>query len=170
MNRARFVVAASIAGATLLGASVVAQQAPPMQSVLAGKKFTPPIKGLAEVQYVKSYGPKVEKGMVVTEFKVKNISNAPIPRLTIAETWYDGKGGIVTGGKGFINGLLQPGEIGTIRVESPYNTAAKQNMLNFSHANGEVKPKLVKSFDEPDKQPSAKNASTAKKPAPAKKK
>jgi hypothetical protein len=165
MNRARFVVAASIVGASVVGPAAQAQQtpaqpAPPMTSVLAGKKFTPPIKGLAEVQYVKSYGPKVEKGMVITEYKVKNVSNAPIPRLTIAETWYDGKGGIVTGGKGFINGLLQPNEVGTIRIETPYNTAAKQNMLNFSHANGDVKPKLVKSLDDPNaKQPAAKTAS-----------
>ena len=166
MNRARFVVAASIVGAALLAASGFAQQAPPMQSVLAGKKFTPPIKGIADVEYVKTFGPKVEKGMVITEFKVKNMSNAPIPRLTIAETWYDAKGGIVTGGKGFINGLLQPGEIGSIRIETPYNTAAKQNMLNFSHANGEVKPKMVKSFDDPaaaKKEPAAKNASVKKK-------
>jgi len=166
MNRARVVVAATIVGASFAGVPAIAQQSPPpMQSVLAGKKFTPPIKGLAEVQYVKSYGPKVEKGMVITEFKVKNTSNAPIPRLTIAETWYDAKGGIVTGGKGFINGLLQPGDVGTIRIETPYSKEAKQNMLNFSHANGEVKPKLVKSLDDAGqaKEPATKNAAAKKK-------
>ena len=43
MNRARFVFAATLAGASLVGVSVFAQtppQAPEMKSVLAGKKFS----------------------------------------------------------------------------------------------------------------------------------
>jgi hypothetical protein len=164
MNRARLVVAASIVGAACLGATAFAQQAPPMQSVLAGKKFTPPIKGTAEVQFTQPVT-KREKDMVVTTIKVKNISNAPIPRLTITETWYDAKNNVVTGGKGFVNGLLQPNEIATIKIETPYNPAMKSNNWNFSHANGEVKPKKVAKLDDAAdaKEPAAKNASAKKK-------
>ena len=56
MKRARFVVAATLAGVSLVGVSLLAQtaQAPEMKSVLQGKKFTPPIKGAADIDYVKS--------------------------------------------------------------------------------------------------------------------
>jgi hypothetical protein len=163
MIRARSVVAATVVGAScFIAGAAIAQQTQPMQSVLAGKKFTPPVKGTAEVEFMRLSGPKVVKDMVITEIRVKNMSSGPIPRLTIGETWYDANRQIVTGGKGFINGLLQPGETQTVTIQTPYNKAAKQNMLNFSHANGDVKPKEVKNLDGP-KQPATKNASATKK-------
>ena len=42
-----------------------------MTSVLAGKKFTPPFKGQAELDYTKPVT-KSEKGMVTTTIMVKN--------------------------------------------------------------------------------------------------
>src|SRR5579864_7879988 len=111
-------VAAALAVASLVAAGVSAQtpqapQAPPMQSILAGKKIVPPVKGQADVDYVK---PKTERkgAMVVTKIQVKNMSAAPIARLKIIETWFDKSGGTIPGGEGVINGLLQPGEVQTI--------------------------------------------------------
>src|SRR5262245_33406743 len=98
MNRARFVAAATLAGASLLGASTFAQttQAPEMKSVLAGKKFTPPIRGEANIDYVKT--PTRREGTtLVTKITVKNTSNAPIPRLRVAESWYDKDGNMIPG-------------------------------------------------------------------------
>ena|SRR2546423_916872 len=168
MNRARFVAAATLASASLLGVSVFAQnppasQPPEMKSVLAGKKFTPPIKGQAEVEFTQPVT-KRNKDMVVTTLTVKNISNAPIPRLTVDETWFDDKQNMVTGGKGFINGLLQPGEVKTVQIETPFNAKMKSNSWTFSHANGAVKPHKVKALDVPAsaKEPAAKNASATK--------
>ena len=43
-----------------------------------------------------------------------------------------------------INGLLQPGEIQTITIETPYNPKMNSNNWNFAHANGTVKPAKVK--------------------------
>jgi hypothetical protein len=168
MTRARIVVAATLVGASFVAgsASALAQtpQAPPMTSILAGKKFTPPIKGQADVEYVKPVT-KREKNEVVTRIIVKNISNAPIPRLTIAETWYSKGGQMVAGSKGFINGLLQPGEVKTIEIRTPMDPKMAQNNWNFSHANGVVKVHLVKSLDDPNakKEPAAKAASATKK-------
>jgi len=110
---------------------------------------------------------KREKDMVVTKIQVKNTSNAPIPRLTITETWYDAGGASVGGGKGAINGLLQPGEVQTIVIETPYNAKMKANNYNFSHANGTIKPHKVAKFGD-EKEPAAKPAS-ATKPAAKKK-
>jgi hypothetical protein len=99
--------------------------------------------------------------MVVTKIQVKNTSNAPIPRLTITETWYDAGGATVGGGKGAINGLLQPGEVQTIIIETPYNSKMKANNYNFSHANGTIKPHAVAKLGT-DEKPAAKPAAATR--------
>jgi len=171
MTRVRTLFAATLASTAIVGAvaAISAQsgqaQTAPLQSVLAGKKFTPPIKGIADVEYTKPVT-KRDKNMVVTKITVKNISSAPIPRLTIDETWFSKDNQLVSGGKGFINGLLQPGEVKTIEIQTPYDAKMNANSWNFSHANGAVKPHQVKTLEDPNaakKEPAAKNASAKKK-------
>ena len=166
MNRAHVMVAATLLGASL-AIGVAAQQtpAPPMTSVLAGKKFTPPFKGQAEVDFTK---PKTTQSkdhkMVITTIEVKNNMNAPLLRLTIDETWYDDKGGLVTGGKGVIS-RLEPGEVGTIKIETPFDPKMKANNYNFTHANGTVKPHRVDKMaaaGDAAKEPAAKPAAKKK--------
>jgi hypothetical protein len=163
MNRARVVFGATLVATLLTAGTALAQatpapapQAPPMQSVLAGKKFTPPIKGEALIEFTAPVT-KREKDMVVTRITVRNAALAPVPRLTIAETWYSGTGAIVTGGKGSVNGLLQPGEIQVITISTPWNKDMKSNNYNFSHANGTVKPQKVAKLEVP-KDPAASTA------------
>jgi hypothetical protein len=159
MNRARHVIAATLVGAVSFASiSPFAQSAgtsgqakpPELKSVLAGKKFTPPIKGQADVDFVKS-PTKREGSTLVTRILVKNTSNAPIPRLTIDETWYDKNNNMIPGGKGIVNGLLQPGEVKTVEVRTPVNPNMNTSTLMFSHANGPVKPHAVKTLEDPDK-------------------
>jgi hypothetical protein len=163
MNRAHVIVAATV----LCGgfATVAfAQSPPPMQSVLAGKKFTPPFKGQAEVDFTK---PKTAQSkdhkMVITTIEVKNNMNAPLLRLTVDETWYDKAGGLVTGGKGVVN-RLEPGEVATIKIETPYDAKMSANNYNFSHANGTVKPHRVEKMAGAGdtKEPAAKPATKKK--------
>jgi hypothetical protein len=167
MTRARLFAAATLVGASLIGVSVFAEQNPPppeMKSVLAGKKFTPPIRGQADVDYVKT--PTRREGTtLVTKIQVKNTSNAPIPRLRVAESWYDKDGNMIPGGDAAINGLLQPGEVQTLEIRTPVNPKMSTSMLQFTHANGTVKPHAVKSLDAPGekKEPAAKTASATKK-------
>jgi hypothetical protein len=164
MIRARSIAAATLVGAMFVGVSGFAQNppAPEMKSVLAGKKFTPPIKGDAKLDFVKT--PTRREGTtLVTKFQVKNMSAAPIPRLRIVETWYDKDGNVIPGGEAVINGLLQPGEIATLELRTPVNAKMASSMLQFTHANGGIpKPHSVKSFDDATKEPAAKNASATK--------
>jgi hypothetical protein len=163
MNRARVAFSAALVATTLATGTALAgqaAQAPPLTSVLAGKKFTPPIKGEAVIEFTQPVT-KREKDMVVTRITVRNASVGPVPRLTVAETWYDKGGAIVSGGKGSINGLLQPGEIQTITIETPYNAKMNGNNFNFSHANGSVKPAKVAKLEVPKTEAAA----TAKPPA-----
>ena len=178
MNRLRSAVAATLVGALCAGGSITSAQtqpgtpasppkAPELKSVLAGKKFLPPIRGEANVDFVKT--PTRREGTtLVTKIQVKNMSSAPIPRLTIDETWYDKKNNLIPGGKGVINGLLQPGEVQTIEIRTPSNPNMSSSMLQFSHANGSVKTHPVRSFDDAVKEPAPKTGAAAK--APAKKK
>ena len=169
MNRARVAFAATVAGAALVGVTTFAQQttpqAPPMQSILAGKKFTPPVRGTAEIEFVKE-ATRREGSTLVTKIHVKNTMNAPIARLKVVETWYDKQGGMIPGGEGVINGLLQPGDVQTIEVRTPVNMNMSSSMLQVTHANGGVpKPHPVKSFVDEKKEPAAKTASATKTPA-----
>jgi len=165
MNRARVVFAATAVCAAFVGGTLIAQQstsqAPPMQSILAGKKFIPPVKGQAEIDYVKS-PTRREGSTLITKITVKNTMNAPIPRLKVAETWYDKQQNMLPGGEAVVNGLLQPGEVQTLEVRTPTNPNFQVQMFMFTHANGGVKPHLVKSLDEAKKEPAAKNASATK--------
>jgi hypothetical protein len=164
MTRARLAIAASLVVASAATTAVLAQTpaAPPMTSVLAGKKFTPPFKGQADVDFTKPVSKNV-KGMVTTTIQVKNNMNAPLLRLTVDETWYDKGGGLVTGGKGIVS-RLEPGEVATVKIETPFDPKMSANNYNFSHANGTVKPHRVEKLaGGAEKEPAAKPATAKKK-------
>jgi hypothetical protein len=151
MNRARFAVAATLVSTTMYAAAAIAgqaTQAPPMQSVLAGKKFTPPVKGEALVEFTT---PQTKRtgGNVVTTIKVRNMAAAPIARLQVVETWYDKDNNVVAGGKGVLTALIQPQEIQTITITTPFNAKMSANNWNFSHANGTVKVAKVQKLEDP---------------------
>jgi hypothetical protein len=153
MTRVRFFFAAATLLLMALGTSVslvsavqTQAPAPPMKSVLAGRKLTPPARGEVVVEYTKPVTKPLKKGeesFVVTTFEVKNVGVAPIARLTITETWFDKNSQVVGGGKGEIPGLFQPGEVKTVAIESVYKPSFNGNGFNFTHANGTVRPKSV---------------------------
>ena len=155
--RARFALAASMAAAAMFGVELIAQTttappaqgtAPPMTSVLAGKKLTPPIRGEAALEWV---DPKPEKkgDMVITKMTVRNASAAPIARLTINETWYNKAGANVTAGRGVINGLLQPGEVAVVEIQTPWKEGMQGFQRQYAHANGTIKPVKVQKLEVP---------------------
>jgi len=150
MNRVHFAVAATLISTTMFAGAVVAAQSTQLTPVLAGKKVVPPIKGEATIDITQPVTKAIPgKSLVQTTIKVKNSSTGPIARLMVAETWYDASGSIVAGGRGVINGFLQPGEVQTITIDTPYSAKMKSNNWNFTHANGTVKPNKVKTLDAP---------------------
>jgi hypothetical protein len=161
MYRARVAVAATFVVTMLCAGSTLAQtvEPPPMRLVLAGRKFVPPIRGEALIEFTAPVTRRV-KDMVVTRVTVKNATPSPIARLTIDETWYDKTTAVLTGGKGVIPALLQPGEVQVIVIETPFRPGMTSNNYTFTHANGTVKPQRVDKLEVPP----AAAASTA--PAP----
>ncbi len=170
MTRVQRFAAALLGAVSVWGLAPAAQtpsgqqpppKAPDFKPILAGKKLTPPVRGAADIDFINS-PTRREGSTLVTRIQVKNTSNAPIARLSVVETWYDKNNNEIPGGKGTINGLLQPGEIQTIEIRTPVNPAMNSSMLQFTHANGTVpKPHPVKSFD--TKEPAAKPAAAPRK-------
>jgi hypothetical protein len=104
-----------------------------------------PVRGSADIQYI---GPVVKpsKDEIVTTFQVKNMSSAPIARLTIEEFWWDKDRNPVSGDKQFLRKPLQPGEVATIVLHTPRKPNMNANNFKFSHQNGDIKPKKVVKF------------------------
>lgn len=182
----RALVAATLAAAfvgviVLDQPAILAQSAPPASSsaaqltpILGGKKFTPPVKGDASIDFTMAQRREGSgaNATIVSKMQVKNTSNAPIARLKVVETWYDKDGNTIPGGEASVNGLLQPGEVQSLELRTPVNLKMTQSKLQFLHANGGIpKPHRVQKLDEAEtaKEPAAKPAA-ATKPTPKKKK
>jgi hypothetical protein len=144
LNRA--LLALTLVVVLFAGVSAVFAQAPPAQSAPPKAVWINPIRGVAEIQYLKPVI-KVEKdGTIVTTFQVKNMSTGPIARLTIEEFWYDKAGNPVSGDKQFLKKPLMPGDVATIVLQTPKNANMNRNSYKFSHQNGDIKPKVVAKF------------------------
>jgi len=150
MNRARIAIGAALAAATVAGIPTLAQnptpKAPEFKSILANRKVVQPFKGQADVEFTASS--KRNNDVVVTTMRVKNLSPAPIARLTVAETWFDKSNNIVAGGQGSLDKMLDPGAVETLTIQTPWNAKMNGNGWAFTHANGTVKPRKVASIAE----------------------
>ena len=164
MIRARFVFVATFVGASLAAGSASAQApaAPDFKPILAGKNFTPPVRGAAEVEFTKPVT-KRNGDTVVDKIEVKNVSKQPIARLTVEAIYYDKAGTVIANGCGFINGLLPAGKVETVVVETPFNAKMNSSNYKFTHANGSVTPKRVDKIDNPDAPAKAAAKAPAKK-------
>ena len=150
MNRTRIAVIATLVGVSLAGPSLLAQKAPEMKPILAGKKVDPPIKGQAEIDFVQPVTRR-NGDVVTTNIRVKNTSAGPIARLTIAETWFDKANGIVSASSGALEKPLDTGAVDTITIQTPWSAKMNGNGYNFIHANGAVKPHRVAKLEDTSK-------------------
>jgi len=162
----RFAVAATLVGVSFTVPSLaLAQKAPEMKSILAGKKVDPPIKGQAEIDFLTPVT-KRNGDVVVTNIKVKNTSLAPIARLSISETWFDKGQAQVASSSGSLDKPLNPGAVDTVTIQTPWSAKMNGNSWQFSHANGTIKPRRVAKLDDTSKgakEPPAKAPATKKK-------
>jgi hypothetical protein len=131
MKGHRFTLLA-VAGAVLLAMSVAEAQT----------KLVSPFRGEAELHYTKPAAQR-KGNMIVTTFKVKNATDAPLAGFKVDEFWYDKAGNPVTGAKTFRHPKpLQPGEVITVTLEVPVNDRMDRNTYQFGHANGKIRPVL----------------------------
>jgi len=150
MNRTRIAVIATLVAVSLAGPSLMAQKAPEMKPLLAGKKVDPPIKGQAAIEFTTT-ATKRNGDVVTTNIKVKNVSAAPIARLSISETWFDKGQTQVASSQGALDKPLNPGAVDTVTIQTPWNAKMNGNSWQFSHANGTIKPKRVAKLEDTSK-------------------
>lgn len=134
----------------LTAGAAIAEQAKPAAPAPAAPaapaKFVPPIRGQAELGFMKPVTKRVGKE-IVTVIKVKNLStNGSIAGLKVDEYWYDKAGDPVTGDSFRYRKPLLPGEVIDVTLRTPVNPKMDRNQYNFSHANGEIKTKQMTKF------------------------
>ena len=125
-----------------------AAPAPPSPEVIKAR-MRPALKGTAYVEVIKG-NPKVVAGELRNVHKVKNVSSAPIVGLRIDEYFYIGQKEASVG-SGRLRHALAPGEVVEITTAAELKTGITGSQMMFSHANGQVKPTVVKKFTEDKK-------------------
>jgi len=163
MKRCVFTSAVALLACSMSVSPAFAQaKTPPAQAVAAAPaaaapaapaKWVAPVKGTATIEVVR--GPaKVVGKEIVTTFKLKNTSTGSINLLRADQDWYD-KGGdgkpraLVTSTNGMYRKPFLPGEVIDFELRAPLNGKPDIDRILFSHANGKVEAKTVKSFDAP---------------------
>lgn len=145
MNRPAFasVVALLFVAVTTSAAFAQVQAAAPAAPAAPARaKFATPLKGEGTVDVLKGAS-KVVGTDIVTTFKIKNTSSAPLAMLKIDEYWYDKAGKLVSSDTQRHRQPLQPGEIVEMATRAPSTPGASNANWTFSHANGKLKAKSV---------------------------
>lgn len=126
--------------ATTAGAGQAPAAAPAAPAAPAAKsKFTPPVRGEAELGFTRPAS-KRASGEVTTTIKVKNLSDRfAIVGLKVDEYWYDKGGNPVTGDTYRHKRPLQPLETIEVVLHTPVNPKMDRNQYKFEHANGTIK-------------------------------
>jgi hypothetical protein len=117
-------------------------------TLVAQTKTATPIRGEAEIGVLKPVTTVDQKaGMVRTTIKVKNLSaTGSIAGLKVEEYWFDKSGNPVTGSRARLQKPLQPLEVAELKLETPKDPKMDRNSYTFTHANGKVRTKSVKTF------------------------
>jgi len=139
----------ALAGSLGIAAPGLAAQAPaqaPAQEQKPKPRFVQPVKGVADVGFLKPVV-KVDKGEVVTTIKIKNLSTAAIAGLKVDEYWYDKAGNMLPGDSKRLRQPLLPGEVVTVELRTPKNAKMDRNSYQFTHAYGQVKTKVLNKID-----------------------
>jgi hypothetical protein len=140
MRRWRF-ASVAILGLAGLGAATMHAQTQTAER----PKLVAPVRGEARIGHTRP-DTKVVKDEVVTVFQVKNLMAQPIAGLRIEEFWYDKANNLVPGASETVRKPIQPGEVVTVTLRTPKDSRMSQNRYRFSHANGAIKPELMKSL------------------------
>lgn len=140
MRRWRVAVAGALAMSVLGAVPGLAQ------TETARPRLVPPVRGEARLGHLAPVT-KVEGKDVVTTWRLKNLSSAPIAGLKVEEFWYDSSNNLVPGDSQTVRKPIPPGEVITVVLRTPRDTRMKQNQYRFSHQNGTVKTEMLKTLE-----------------------
>lgn len=145
MTRVRYAMVLCVAAGLLASVAFPgrAQTPPPA----AAQRLAAPVKGVADVGSLTPKS-KIEGNEVVTTIEIKNLSKGSIVGLEVAEFWWDKNNSPVqgTGDRQRLKKPLQPGETATIVLRSPRVPAMVRANYQFTHANGQVKMRVLQTL------------------------
>lgn len=112
----------------------------------APRRLVAPVRGEAAVE-ITAPNTRVTTKEVITTFRVKNVSPAPIAGFRVEENWF--KGNTAIGGDIYRHPRpFRPDEVIEITLSVPRDrVVGARNQYQFSHANGTIKPTTVKSLE-----------------------
>lgn len=134
------VVAIAMGAGVAWGAPLAGQNAP--------RKLVAPVRGVANVELT-APDTRVVGDKVVTTMRIKNVSSGPIAGLRIEENWFDRSRQAVPGDVYRHARPLPVGEVIVVTLTTPRKAGMGDNRYTFSHANGEIKTKVVPKLDVP---------------------
>ena len=153
MNRAVFAPAVTLLFCTVVVSSAFAQAAKPAapttSAPAAKAKFAAPLKGEAKIEVIvgsSTYNAKTKE--IVTTYKIKNMSTAPIALLKIDEYWYGKNKALASSAQERYKQPFPPGEVIEMITRAPASGSMEgwTKRAQFSHVNGTVAVKAVKAF------------------------
>jgi len=141
MKRLGLFVLAIALGAGLSAATVGAGQDAP-------RKLVAPVRGEAQVE-ITTPDTKIAGSDVVTTLRVRNVSTGPIAGFKVQENWFKDKEAL-SGDEYRHPRPFQVNEVIQIKLTVPRaRVVGARNQYQFSHANGAIKTKVVKTLDLP---------------------
>jgi len=85
---------------------------------------------------------------MVTQFRIKNISNGALAGFKVDEFWYDTEGETVTGGAFRMRRPFLQDEVVEVTLRIPRNSRMSRSNYEFSHQNGVVEASLFDEMEE----------------------
>ena len=134
-------------------ASEVAVAAPTVQmrSVLANRgdsRLVATMRGPGQIGYLQ---PRTRRdgNEMITEFRLKNISQGALAGFKVDEFWYDAGGETVTGGSFRMRRPFLPNEVLDVELIVPRDARMDRSNYEFSHQNGVIEATLFEEMEEP---------------------
>jgi hypothetical protein len=138
MRLGSMILAAAVGVGLTVGSVAAAQDAP--------RKLVAPVRGDAAIE-VTPTNTSFKGDNVITTFRVKNVSSGPIAGFRVQENWFKGKDPL-SGDEYRHPRPFQVNEVIEISLNVPRSrVVGARNQYQFSHANGAIKPKQVKTLD-----------------------
>ena len=134
------IVAVAVAAGVSAGSARAGQEAP--------RKLVAPVRGVANIELT-APDTKVVGNNVVTTIRVKNVSSGPIAGFRVVENWFDRSRQSLPGDTFRYPRPMAPGEVIVVTLTTPRKPGMGDNRYDFSHANGEIKTKVVPKLDLP---------------------
>ena len=115
----------------------------------APARLVPPVRGVANVGVMRPISKRETSGgqtFIVTKIQLKNLSPNPIAGLKVEEYWFDKQGNPLPGDTFRHKKPLQPEEVITAELRTPFDAKMSGNNYKFTHANGTINTKQVAKF------------------------